>query len=56
MALKENGALGVADKLVSYEPEFENVISSLLGNTLIVDTLENATAIAKKYRFAFNGV
>ena len=55
-ALNEKGALGVANELVTYAPEFENVISNLLGNTLIVDTLENATAIAKKYRFAFKMV
>ncbi len=55
-ALKERGALGVADKLVSYDAQYQNVISNLLGNTLIVDTLENATAIANKYRFAFKMV
>ncbi len=56
VALKERGALGVANKLVSYDNHYENVISNLLGNTLIVDTLENATAIANKYRFAFKMV
>lgn len=56
LALKERGALGVANELVSYDSQYENVISNLLGNTLIVDTLENATAIAKKYRFAFKMV
>ncbi len=52
-ALREKGALGVADKIVSYDPEFYNVISNLLGNTLVVDNIENATNIAKKYHFAF---
>jgi len=52
-ALNETGALGVANRLVKYESQYENVISNLLGNTLIVDTLENATRIANKYRFAF---
>ncbi len=52
-ALRERGALGVANEIVSYDKKFENVISNLLGNTLIVDTLENATEIAKKYRFSF---
>ena len=56
LALKERGALGVANELVTYDSQYENVISNLLGNTLIVDTLENATAIAKKYRFAFKMV
>ena len=55
-ALNERGALGVANKLVTYDRQFENVISNLLGNTLIVDTLENATRIADKYRFAFKMV
>ena len=55
-ALKEKGALGVANELVSYDAQYENVISNLLGNTLIVDTLENATRIADKYRFAFKMV
>ncbi len=55
-ALNEKGALGVADKLVSYDKQYESVISNLLGNTLIVDTLENATRIADKYRFAFKMV
>ena len=52
-ALSERGAMGVANELVSYDRQFENVISNLLGNTLIVDTLEHATDIAKKYRFTF---
>ena len=53
MALREKGALGVGDKIVTYDPEYYNVISNLLGNTLIVDNIENATYIAKKYHFAF---
>ncbi len=55
-ALKETGAMGVADELVSYNAEYKNVISNLLGNTLIVDNIENATKIANKYRFAFKMV
>ena len=55
-ALSERGALGVANELVSYDKQFENVISNLLGNTLIVDSLENATKIAAKYRFSFKMV
>ena len=53
LALRENGALGVANELVSFDRQYANIISNLLGNTLIVDTLENATRIAKKYSFSF---
>lgn len=52
-ALGERGVLGLAAKLISYEPYYENVIRFLLGNTLIVDNIENAVTIANKYRFAF---
>ncbi len=53
LALKEAGALGLATDLVKYDGYFENVVSHLLGNTLICETLDKATIIAKKYRFSF---
>ena len=52
-ALNEIGALGVADEIVTYDKQFRNVISNLLGNTLIADNIEHATGIANKYRFSF---
>ncbi len=48
-ALSERGAMGLATELVQYEDYYYNVISNLLGNTLICDTIANATVIAKKY-------
>ncbi len=53
LALKDKGALGLATELVKYDAYYESIVSHLLGNTLICDTLENATAIAKKNRFSF---
>ncbi len=52
-ALNDTGALGVANNIVAYDAQFENVISNLLGNTLIVDNIDNATRIANKYHFGF---
>ncbi len=52
-ALNERGALGIANQIVSYDTKFTNIISNLLGNTLIVDTIDNAVKIANKYRFSF---
>lgn len=52
-ALNERGAVGLADELVRYEKYYEPVVKNLLGNTLVVDTIYNATAIAKKYSHAF---
>jgi len=52
-ALSENGALGLADELVTYDEYYDNVIKNLLGNTLVCDTIASATQIAKKYSHAF---
>ena len=48
-ALDERGAMGLATELVQYDDYYYNVISNLLGNTLVCDNIANATAIAKKY-------
>ncbi|MBQ9117606.1 MAG: chromosome segregation protein SMC [Clostridia bacterium] len=48
-ALDERGAIGLATELVKYDDYYYNVVSNLLGNTLICDNIANATVIAKKY-------
>ncbi len=48
-ALSERGAMGLATELVKYDDYYFNVVSNLLGNTLICDNIANATTIAKKY-------
>ncbi len=48
-ALDERGAMGLATELVKYDDYYYNVVSNLLGNTLVCDTIANATTIAKKY-------
>ena len=52
-ALDERGAMGLATELVKYDDYYYNVVSNLLGNTLICDNIANATAIAKKYGNSF---
>ncbi len=51
-ALQEKGVIGLADSLVSSEERFSGIISSLLGGILVVDRIENALAIAKKYHYS----
>ncbi len=41
------GYLDVADRLIRADEKFNNVLSSLLGRTLIFDNIDNATAMAK---------
>ena len=48
-SLDERGAVGLATELVKCDDYYYNVVSNLLGNTLICDNIANATTIAKKY-------
>ena len=48
-ALNERGAMGLATELVKYDDYYYNVVSNLLGNTLVCDNIANATVISKKY-------
>lgn len=50
--LKEAGVIGYADTLVHVEKRFSELIKSLLGRSIIVDTIQNALAIAKKYNYS----
>lgn len=52
-ALKEKGAVGLANELVRYDKYYDNVVYNLIGNTLIADNIGNANEISKKYPHAF---
>ena len=45
------GYIAVADTLVSCEPRYRKVLSSLLGRTLVFDNIDNATAMAKALHY-----
>ena len=42
------GYIGIADELVAADKKFSSVLSSLLGRTLVFDTLDNASAMSKR--------
>ncbi|MCD7955092.1 MAG: chromosome segregation protein SMC [Lachnospiraceae bacterium] len=49
-ALKEAGVIGIASKLAHTEKKYQTLVESLLGRTLVVDQIDHAIAIARKYR------
>lgn len=51
--LKEKGVKGIAKELISYAPEYENIMSSLLDRVIVVDNIDSGTALAKKTRYAY---
>lgn len=48
-ALKEKGVLGLASSLVSAEDRFSSLVEYLLGRIVVVDHIDNAIAVSKKY-------
>ncbi len=53
-ALKERGVIGAASGLVSADPKYEGVISHLLGRVIVAETIDDATALARKYRYSLH--
>ncbi len=49
--LSEQGVLGVASDLVSFDRHYSNVFESLLGGIVIVDNFDNAVKLSRKYRY-----
>lgn len=50
--LKEQGVLGIACDLVSFDSHYNSVFKSILGGIVVVDTYDNAIAISRKYRYS----
>lgn len=49
-ALKEKGVIGLASKLVKVDSKYQNIVDNLIGRTIVVDTIDNATKLAAKYK------
>ena len=50
-ALKEKGVIGMADTLVKIDKKYGNIASHLLGNYIVMDTVDHAIACAKKFHY-----
>ena len=48
-ALKEKGVIGLADELIQTEKEYRGLARYLLGRTVVVDHIDHAIALAKKF-------
>lgn len=49
----EEGYIGIASELVQYNPDYQSIIEMLLGRIIIVDTMQQASQIAKKYHYKY---
>ena len=49
-AFAERGVIGLASTLVHADTKYQELIAYLLGKTVVVDKIDNAIALARKYR------
>ena len=54
--LRETGVIGTADTLVKADPKYNSLVQYLLGRVLVVDHIDHAIAIGKKYRHSLRMV
>ena len=55
-SLSEEGVLGMADKLVHIDKKYQNVAKAMLGRIVVVDNVDHAVKIAKKYDYGIRMV
>ncbi len=55
-AAKEKGVIGFADELVKNDAAYDGIMAYLLGRVLVIDTVDHAIAIAKKYHYSIHMV
>lgn len=55
-ALNENGVIGMADELVNTEKKYRNVAKAMLGRIMVVDHVDNALKIARKFNYGIRMV
>ncbi len=49
-ALSEKGVIGLASSLVKADQRYEDLLRHLLGRTVVVDHIDHAIALARKYK------
>lgn len=51
--LSEPGCFGVASDLLTYDKKFDGFVQTLLGSTVVVNNIDNAIRLFRKYNQAF---
>lgn len=53
---KKYDILGLGSELVSYDKEYRDIFAYLLGRTIVVEDLDKAIVVAKKYNYSYKVV
>ena len=55
-ALKEKGVIGMADELVKIDKKYQNVAKAMLGRIVVIDNVDHAVEIARKFDYGIRMV
>lgn len=55
-SLREKGVIGMADELVTIDGKYKNVAKAMLGRIVVIDNVDNAVKIAKKFDYGIRMV
>ncbi len=55
-ALKEEGVIGMADDLVKIDKKYRNVAKAMLGRIVVIDNVDHAVKIARKFDYGIRMV
>ncbi len=50
---QEEGYIGLGSELVKYDPHYKGIFTSLLGRVAVVDNIDNAIKISRKFGYKF---
>lgn len=54
--VKEKGVIGIADSLITFDDKYSNIMSNILGRTIIIDNIDNGISLSKKYKYMYKVV
>ncbi len=50
-ALEEEGVIGLASTLVENDRKYDDLVQNLLGRTIVVDQIDHAVSLARRFRY-----
>lgn len=53
---KSVGFIGIASELISYDKRYDGIMKSLLGRTVVADSMDNAIAMSRAFGYKFRVV
>lgn len=50
---KQKGYIGIASEVISCDKKYDGIVKNLLGRTVLIDNMDNAIAMSKRFSYRF---